>query len=892
MEQSPTNSIGKNDVLDTAHGHHGGIIADALGVEIETGLPDYEAASRLKTNGANKLERDSGTPWWRILLRQFSSIVVWLLLAAGAVAWFTNGVPEATAILVVLILNAGIGFAIEWQAGQALNALRDTTPTHARVRRSGSEKVIDAAELVIGDIISMSAGDRVPADARVLEAANLQADESALTGESFPVTKTNEPVLPASVLTERRSMLYLGTMVVSGRALAVVTATGSQTEIGRVGTLLAKTRSEATPLEKKLESLGKLLVYIVLCIAAVVMIAGVLRGDDPALMLEVSISLAVAAVPEALPAMTTLILALGVLRMAKKQAIVRKLSAVEALGSTTVICTDKTGTLTENRMTVQEYRLADRRVISLANGATPDGLLEELLRVSVLCNDAALGIGTEEKQAVGDPTETALLVAANTLRMDVGAERAKFEKIHEQPFDASSKRMITAFRNNDSHSMYCAVKGAPGVVLEMCSDFRSGENTVAPLNKKTRDRFIAVNEEIASRGLRVLAFAEKDLDHEDDKLDGGYTFLGFAGMTDPPRAGVSEAIRAAQSAGIRVVMLTGDQALTARSIAKELNLGNDADIFALHASDMANAGDEWLAAAARRAHVFARVSPEDKLRIVDVLQRAGEVVAVTGDGINDAPALRKADIGIAMGMRGTEVAKEAADVVLTDDNFLTIIHAIEGGRTIYANIIKFVHLMFSKNLAEVYFIFVAIIVGLPLPLLPLQILWLNLVTDVFPAFALAVEPASGLTMKHRPRPQGETFLSRRFLVLIGWQGVLLATITLAAYLWALNAYGEGSHARTMALMSIVGVQLGHMFNCRSRTHSAFEGFFSNPYVFGAAASMLLLQVLAVSVTPLAAILDLVRPNWNDIFVTLGCVSIPVFVVEMTKAYQRRRAATA
>lgn len=875
------------NVLTTPHGHHGDFVAETLGVDVEQGLSDSEAALRLKLNGPNTLEKQDGTAWWRLLLRQFSSIVVWLLLAATVVAWLTNGVVEAAAIFTVLLLNAIIGFAIEWKAGRELDALRDQTITTARVRREGRAKTVDASELVIGDIIIVNAGDRVPTDARLLEAANLQADESALTGESLPVTKTIESVSVSSILTERRSMLYLGTMVVAGRGVAIVTATGTNTEIGRVGQLLAKTQSEKTPLERRLESLGKILVYIVLAIAAVIFIAGLLQGDDPGLMLEVSISLAVAAVPEALPTMTTLILALGVLRMAHQQAIVRRLSAVEALGSTTVICCDKTGTLTENRMTVKEYRLADGQVLDPDHGGACGDLLTRLLRVSVLCNDATFDSRTVDGHAVGDPTEIALIVAARRLEFDAEKERSKFAKVGEHPFDAATMRMISVLRNKTDENCFAAVKGAPNVVLQMCKQYVGESNVYAPLDEKTRADFLLKNEGMAGRGWRVLAFAEKDLIDTSDDVEDGYTFLGFAGMTDPPRVGVREAIRSAQNAGIRIIMLTGDQVMTARSIAHELNLSDGADIYAMHASEIAGADDTCLAAAAARAHVFARVSPEDKLRIVEALQKAGEIVAVTGDGINDAPALKRADIGIAMGLRGTEVAKEAADVVLTDDNFSTIVTAIAGGRTIYSNIIKFVHLMFSKNLAEVFVIFAAIAAGLPLPLLPLQILWLNLVTDVFPAFALAVEPASAETMKQPPRPPGETLLSRRFLILIGWQGVMLAAISLFAYMWALNLYGEGSHSRTVVLLSIVGVQLGHLFNCRSRTRSAFDGFFRNPYIFAAAASVILLQILAVYLQPLSDILGLVRPNRNDLFVTLGCVVIPIIIVEFTKAMARR-----
>jgi Ca2+-transporting ATPase len=885
-----------DDLLNVPHGYHGNVIAEALGVDVAEGLSVEEADERLKRGSANRLAETKEKPWWRVLLAQFSSIVVWLLLAAAFIAWATGGLLEAAAILAVLALNALIGFVIEWQAGRALEALRRETHTTARVRRDGREIVIDAEKLVIGDIISLTAGDRVPADARLLESINLRTDESTLTGESVPVEKSVEAVDFASILAERHSMLYLGTMVVAGHATAIITATGSFTEIGRIGQLIAKTKDEQTPLERKLAGLGKILVYIVIGIALVIMSAGFLRGDELLLMLKVSISLAVAAVPEGLPAMTTLILALGVLRMARRFAIVRKLSAVETLGSTTVVCTDKTGTLTENRMTVQEFHLANDRLIdvsedfSAASAAFEDENFRRILRAGVLCSEASFDSREEEaeKRAIGDPTETALLLAADRFGLSVSGERAKYEIVSEQPFEAATKRMIAVLRDKSGGESFAVMKGAPAVVLDACANFAGENNADLPLADEKRRYFYDLNEKMASRALRVLAFAEKPLAAENaGETESGYTFLGFAGMSDPPREGVAEAITGAHRAGIRVVMLTGDQIETARAIAAELNLSENGDVFALHGQDVSNAKEENLAALARKAHVFARVSPEDKLRIVEALQKAGEIVAVTGDGINDAPALKRADIGIAMGMRGTEVAKEASDVILTDDNFSTIIKAVEGGRTIYSNIIKFVNLLFAANLSEVLVIFVAILFGLPLPLLPLQILWINLVTDVFPAFALAVEPPAGETMRRRPRPPGESLLSPSFLTLIGLQGAMLAAIALSAYLWALSVYGEGAHARTIALLALVAVQLGHLLNCRSRTRSAFDGFFRNPFIFIAFAIVLSLQFLAVTFAPLMRVLETVQLAATDLIVVLLCLILPVLIVEAAKYFARR-----
>ena len=897
-----TSESSQDSHLLSPHAYSAEQITSLLEVDSSKGLSNEEAETRRLRDGTNTLETAVGRHWWQVLLGQFTSIVIWLLAFAAVVAWFTESRLEAVAILTVLVLNALIGFAIEWQAGRALDALKRATHTFARVRRGESEQALDATELVAGDIIILTAGDRVPADSLLIEAVNLSADESTLTGESVPVEKmvgSNELSTP---LAERRSMIYLGTNLVRGRALAVVTATGQRTEIGRIGQLINETTTGQTPLERKLQELGKWLVYVVLGVAAVVMLAGFLRGDDWWLMLKVSVSLAVAAVPEGLPAVTTLILALGVLRMARRNAIVRKLSAVETLGSTTVICTDKTGTLTENRMTVQEYQMADQEVIRVsADSETnlPDENLQRLLRVSVLCNDASFDPGNAGgKQTIGDPTETALLFAADRFGLNVQTERAHYKNLFEHPFDSTTKRMVTVSEGEDG-KQFAAMKGAPRVLLEACSHYATKDEKINVLDEETRRDFIKVNDAMASRALRVLAFAEKPLDGDfdfnsndeakkNDETSNGYTFLGFAGMIDPLREGVVEAVREAQQAGIRVVMLTGDQINTARAIAQELRLSEGSDIFALHSDDLADSDSEKIAQMAREAHVFARVTPEDKLRIVEALQNAGEIVAVTGDGVNDAPALKRADIGIAMGMRGTEVAKEAADIVLTDDNFSTIVKAIEGGRSIYANITKFVHLMFTSNLGEIIVIFIPIAAGYPLPLLPLQILWINLVTDVFPALALAVEPPARDTMMRRPLSSRESLLSTPFLFLISWQGAMLAAIALGAYFWSLQTYGEGPHARTITLLCVVGSQLGHLYNCRSRTRSAFEGFFRNPYIFLASAIVIGLQLLAIYFPPLARVLDTVPPTTADFAVIMLSVISPIIIVEITKLFARRK----
>jgi Ca2+-transporting ATPase len=870
-----------------------------LGVDPKSGLTTSAANQRRLLYGLNALQEMRSRPAWRILIDQFASIVIALLAVAAAVAWITADVLEATAILVVLVINTLVGFVTEWQASRALDALRRQARTTARVRRDGSERTIDARELVPGDIIVLNAGDRVPADARLLEASRLQVEESALTGESTTVDKAVASVPLETLLAERKSMLYLGTAIAAGRAVALVVDTGSNTELGRVGRLVATSVKERSPLEIQLARLGQRLVYIVLVIAFVVLITGWLRGDGLWIMLEVAISLAVAAVPEGLPAVTTLILALGVLRMSRQKAIMRRLTAVETLGSTTVICADKTGTLTENRMKVREYYLSDGRSIEVdgnESSITNDELFERALRIGILCNEAVFSSGDEkEPVTVGDPTETALLVVADELVIDVSHERAMHPKLAEQPFNASTKRMTTLHRRVDGQH-FAALKGAPAVVLDACSSYATGARSTAPMDQCARERFTSANEKMADRALRVLALAVKHFAGEvknisDENLETGYTFLGFVGMIDPPRPGVADAIKRARIAGIRTVMLTGDQLNTGRAIARELGLGNGAPR-AVHAQELIGTDQNQLARLARDVDVFARVSPEDKLRIVEALQHAGEVVAVTGDGVNDAPALKRANIGVAMGQRGTDVAKEAADVILADDNFATIVSAIEGGRTIYSNISKFVHMMFSHNLGEVLLIFTAIAFGLALPLLPLQILWMNIVTDVFPALALAVEPASPDIMRQRPRDPARSLLSWSLFVLVAWQAAMIAGFALAAYLWALQAYGPGSHARTVALCAIIGAQLGHMFNCRSRTRSSFVGLSRNPFIWIAAVIVIFLQLAAVLVSPLARVLGTVRPTDTDWLVVILCTIAPVLVVEPIKLIFRRKTALA
>ncbi len=822
-------------------------VAAALGVDPRRGLSAEEVLRRRAQYGANVVLRDAGRSPWILFARQFRSIVVALLAAAAALAFFMRDPAEGTAIFVVLLINAVVGFLTEWQSERALRRLRLQVQASARVLRDGEQDIVDAAELVPGDIVIIEPGAHVAADARVVAATSLTVDEAPLTGESVPVEKSAGAAAADAPLAEHRSMLYLGTHVVSGSGTAIVTATAEATELGKIGRLLRAVEAEPTPLERKLARLGQQLVTIVLGIGAVVVAAGWLRGLPLWEMIEVGISLAVAAVPEGLPAVTTLILALGVLRMARRHAVVRKLPAVETLGSTTVICTDKTGTLTMNRLSVRAI----------------EGNREAVLRIGVLCSDADV----DGARAVGDPTEVALVAAARDAGIDAAALRRAMPKVAEAPFDAATRKMITV------HPGYAALKGAPSTVLDAC--------TLAP---GERERLLARNEALAGEGLRILAFAEKSDDVRD--LEHGFTFAGFAALADPPRAGAAEAIAQARAAGVRVVMLTGDQVATARAIARELRISGEREPEVVHASALHDADAAHLRSLVDSADAFARVTPEEKLRIVAALRDAGEVVAVTGDGVNDAPALRRADIGVAMGGIGTDVARDTADLVLTDDNLGTIVAAIEEGRTIFANIGKFVHLMFSHNLAEVITVFVAVFGGMPLPLLPLQILWMNVVTDTFPAFAVALEPPSQRRMQERP-VGARSLLTRPFLTLIAWQGAMLAAIALAAFAWALQRYGGDAHARTIALSALVAVQLGHTFNCRSRTASAFEGITRNPHLWGAVAAVIALQSAALTFPPLKRILDTTGIGRADAAVLVACGVLPIVIVEIQKWIARR-----
>ncbi len=877
--------------------------ATALRSDLLQGLTSADAAGRLARDGPNALPQARQGSVLALIARQFASLMVGLLVAAAGVALALGDTVEALAILVVIVLNATIGFATEWKAASALEALRGQAVATAQVLRDGVAHEIPAPDLVVGDVVVLAAGDRVPADGRLVQEVQLRLDEAALTGESLSVEKSAKALVDAQApLADQTNMVHLGTAVTDGRGLCLVTATGARTAMGRIGALIEGVAEHGTPLEAKLAELSRALLLIVLLLCALITLLGWLRGNELLFMVEVGISLAIAAVPEGLLAVTTMTLAVGMQRMARMGALVRRLPAVEALGSTTVICTDKTGTLTRNEMTVRALALDALRVEVTGTGNAAQGrfevdgrgidpaLLALALRIGALCNDAKLDRSGDDVTILGDPTEAALIIAAEKAGLDRDTLHAAYPRIRELPFSSETRLMATAHTTPGGGSVAYA-KGAPGSILAACSAVL-GPAGARAMTGEAMQEARATNEALAAGALRVLGLAYRDLPDgfEDGDLARGLTFVGFVGMIDPLRDEVKATIARCREAGIRVVMITGDQQATAAEIGRQLGLDTDRQgkpLQAVHGSALADLDETGWIKVARETAVFARVSPEHKLRIVEALQRSSQVVAMTGDGVNDAPALRQADIGIAMGIRGTEVAKGASAMVITDDNFATIVAAVEQGRIIVHNILRFIHYLFSCNFAEIVTVGAAIMLGWPLPLGVLQILWLNLVTDIFPAMALALEPSAPDVMRRPPRDPAEPLMTFSFGWLIVWQGALLAGCTLAAFAVGMRWYGaEGEglrHAVTIAFMTLAMAQVLHAFSARSRTRSALTSrLFTNGWLWGATSICVALQIAAVEVPLLREVLRTVALSWADWGVVAAGSVAPVVVVELVK----------
>jgi Ca2+-transporting ATPase len=848
---------------------------DALNTS-DGGLSEPEAARRLAQHGQNVFRAAAPISAWSVLLAQVRSVLVLLLVAAAAVAASTGDLLDTAAIGAVLVLNVAIGFATELRAHRAMEALLGLEVQRARVVRDGRSHDIDARALVPGDVILLEAGQTVAADARLLQATELRTIEAALSGEPGSVSKTALAVVPADApIADRRTMVYKTTSVVGGAARAVVVGTGMTTEVGRIGELAGQVVKRRTPLERRLDTLGRRLAVVAVVVAALVAALGAWQGVPLGRLLETTIALAVAAVPEGLPVVGTIAMAVGVRRMARRRALIRHLPVVETLGSASVICTDKTGTLTAGQMTATVLRLAEREVAVSGAGFAPEGrfrigahlidpaadsIVALALRIGAFANAGDLRYQDGMWQAVGDPTDVAFLVLAHKAGIDRELLLPEWPEVRQLPF--SSERMLMATFHRHDGKIVAFVKGASRAVIERCDRIATAHG-VRPLRPEGREELLGWNRELAARGLRVLALATGEVAEADDDDLSRLTWVGLAGLSDPPAAGVVETIRAFRQAGIRTVMITGDHRLTAASIARELGLLSATDDV-LEGRDVERLSDAELDAMVSRVGVYGRASPESKLRIIAAFQRRGEVVAMLGDGVNDAAALRKADIGVAMGGRGTDLAKEAADVILEDDRFPTIGVAIEEGRVILENVRKFVVYLFSCNLAEILVLLGAGIAGYPAALAPLQILWLNLLTDTFPALALAVEPGEpGIMRKPPPDPRAALLPGAALWSAVGY-ALLIALATLAAFAWGLRR-GDVTVAASLAFMTLALAQIFHLGNARSAAPVlSLRRVFGNRYALGAAGLALALQLLAALFPPLSRMLHvtpLSTPDW-------------------------------
>jgi len=886
---------------------------EIAGSDAERGLSFAEARRRLEQYGYNELVTARRRSVLQEFIGQFTDFIVLVLIGAALVSGPLLGEwTDAIAILVIVVLNGILGFIQEYRAEQALEALKRLTAPTAEVLREGALHEIPAREVVPGDILIIETGDMLPADARLISTRNLSVDQAVLTGESEPVSKNAEAVLPPDTpVAERSNMVYSSTIAVRGRGRALVTATGFQTEFGRIARLVQEIGPEQTPLQVQLERVGRYLVYAALVIVAVIFVLGVARGQEIVEMFLVAVSLAVAAIPEGLPAVVTIALALGVRRMAARNALIRRLRSVETLGAASVVCSDKTGTLTENQMTVRRVITPERSIEVTGEGYVPQGTfstdstrvpheamdLQAVLRVGVLSSTAELARepGDGRWTIRGDPTEGALVVAAAKAGYRCEQEPEEYTFVEELPFDSERKRMsiVYTYRGDGRGPRALAaevppgtrvafVKGAAEAILPLCTHVQR-EGRVVPLGPAERREYMDINNYLGQQALRVLAMAYRTVPAEvplvPEAVERDLVFVGMAAMIDPPRAGAREAVRTAQEAGITVVMITGDQHNTALAIARELGIFEDGQV-SLTGAQMEEISDERLAEIVDRVRVYARVSPEHKLRIVRAWKARDQVVAVTGDGVNDAPALKEADIGVAMGITGTDVSKEASDMVLADDNFSTIVAAVEEGRTIFDNIRRFIQFMLSCNTGEVLTLFIAGLLGLPLPLLPIQILWINLATDSLPALALGVEKAEPGTMQRPPRSPREGIITRPMAVAIGYQGLLIGLAALAAF--AIEIYGLGrgvERARVLAFSTSILAQSLHAFNLRSRYSLFTIGFFTNRwmvYAFLAVAIANLAIIYVPFFQPIFATLPLSLADWAII---IGLGLLPLLTIQ-------------
>lgn len=881
-------------------------VTEILNVSLNEGLSSNDAQKRLRKYGKNELISKEGPTLFEMFLEQFKDFLVIILIVASIVSALIGEVVDSAVIILIVILNAIIGVIQEFRANKAMEALKKMAAPEAKVIRDGHLIEIPSSEVVPGDVVLLEAGNYVPADLRLVESINLKIDEASLTGESVPVEKNAEIILNEEApLGDRVNLAFMGTVVTNGRGKGVAVNTGMNTEIGKIAEMLQTYTEEETPLQKKLAEVGKTLGIACLVICGIVFCMGLFRGVPVLEMFMTAVSLAVAAIPEGLPAIITIVLALGMQRMVKRNAIVKKLHAVETLGSVTVICSDKTGTLTQNQMTVTKIYTNEKFYSVTGEGYNPQGEfylngkkvepnedynLRKLLMIGTLCNDSKLELIKEENKwrVIGDPTEGAIVVAAAKAGIYSEDIEKDMPRLQEIPFDSERKRMTTF--HPASNCYIACVKGAPDIILNLSTSiYKNGE--VLPLTEEDKQNILNANHEMASQALRVLAIAYRELQNvpkspKSEEIEKDLIFVGLVGMIDPPRHEVKEAIKVCKKAGIKPVMITGDYKDTALAIAKELSMIEN-DNLILTGSELDKLDEEELAERAKDVSVYARVSPVHKLKIVDAIKKKGHIVAMTGDGVNDAPALKKADIGVAMGITGTDVAKEAADMILTDDNFASIVAAVEEGRVIYSNIRKFIFFLLSCNIAEILVIFVSMLMGLPVPLKPIQLLWLNLLTDAFPALALGMEEKEPNIMEKPPRKPDEPILDKKMQLRIAIQSIFMTVAVLASFMFGLKTTNNIQVARTYAFTTLIFSELIRAYSSRSEDFSVFRiGFFKNKYMVAGTGFSFILLLAVLYIPSLRNIFDTVALTiyeW-DIIIALGL--IPFAAAEVGKIFSK------
>lgn len=868
-------------------------IEELLNTSAEIGLSDNEIRLKKDKYGENVLEEKAGKTLIKMVIEQISDFMIIILIAAAVLSIVAGEVIDGVVILGIVVLNAVLGITQEKKASNALEALKSMAAPKAKVIRNGKINLLDSKELVPGDLVSLESGDYVPADIVLVESVNLKIDESALTGESVAVDKELGVIGLDSSIGDRKNSGYMSTIVTYGRGKGIVVATGMETEIGKIATMLNETEDSKTPLQEKLSSFGKLLGIVCILVCIVIFALGILRGEPLLEVFMTAISLAVAAIPEGLPAVVTVVLAMGVTRMVSRHAIMKNLGAVETLGSTTVICTDKTGTLTQNKMTVLKiYDGSDEWAVSgtgygfegkITNTSKKISIIDKLLKAAVLCNDAKI----KDNQVIGDPTEGALVVLAAKGGLDQGEMNSKYPRLGEFPFDSDRKLMSTKHQLDNRFHMF--TKGAPDVALSRCSKILIN-NEVRDITDEDRARILAKNNSYAKQALRVLAYTYKIVDENSNLFneEENLVFLGLTCMIDPPREEAKEAVKLCKKAGVRVVMITGDHITTASAIAIELGIIDSVNE-TLEGCKINDYDDEEFRNKVKNTSVFARVSPEHKVRIVETVKANGDVVAMTGDGVNDAPALKRADIGIAMGITGTDVSKEAADMILTDDNFASIVDAVEEGRIIYSNIRKFVGFLLSCNIGEILIIFIAMLSGWPVPLVPIQLLWINLITDSFPAFALGLEEGEKDIMKQKPRSPSEPIVNRTMKIALAFQSVGLTIAVLASYrigfLMAGNIAADIqlTVARTFCFTTLIVGEMLRAYSARSEYKSLFSlKILSNKYLNYSVAVAIILLLIVVYVPFLQPIFTTTSLNIGQLFTAVSLGVVPLVFGELAK----------